>query len=128
MPLVVVPKIVADMIISATIFGTTTRGFISATIFGTTTRGMCHYAASIVAHYHASNMAAVFSGCTLGEPHLDILIYKILAYTTSSQSPRTLGTGTPCSWRAFITRYSRSTACAEGSNFPGYTSEQYIIL
>ena len=36
-----------------------------------------HYAAYIIAHYHASNMAAVFSDCTLRElqePHLSILI------------------------------------------------------
>ena len=43
-----------------------------------------HYAASIIAHYHTSNMAAVFSDCMLGEPqtpHLAILMYKILGNT-----------------------------------------------
>ena len=28
-----------------------------------------HYAASIIAHFHASNMAAVLLRCMLGEPH-----------------------------------------------------------
>ena len=28
-----------------------------------------HYATSIIAHYHALNMAAIFVGCLLREPH-----------------------------------------------------------
>ena len=34
-----------------------------------------HYIASIIAHYHASNMVAIFSDCTLGEPQTPSLSY-----------------------------------------------------
>ena len=43
------------------------------------------YAASIIAHYYASNMAAIFSDCTLGESlkHLQLgnMPYNILGVT-----------------------------------------------
>ena len=58
-----------------------------------------HYTASIIthsSHYYASNMAAIFSECTLGEPqtryisHPDIyiIIIKILSETVSGQRAR----------------------------------------
>ena len=34
-----------------------------------------HYAAIIIAHYHTSNMGAVFSGCMLEEPHTSPISY-----------------------------------------------------
>ena len=44
-----------------------------------------HFTASVIAHYHTSNMVIVSSDCTLGEPqsHLATLIYKILGKTIS---------------------------------------------
>ena len=45
-----------------------------------------HYTASIFTHYRTSNMAAVFSDCMLGEPHIAILIYKILGCTWYGRS------------------------------------------
>ena len=46
---------------------------------------------------------------------------KNMVPTTDSSVHRQYvrGTGTPVSRSAVITRYSRSTACAEGSSFPG---------
>ena len=34
-----------------------------------------HYVAPIIAHYHVSNMAAIFSDCTLDEPQTDSLCH-----------------------------------------------------
>ena len=44
---------------------------------------------------------------------------SVPATSLSSQSPYVFGTGTSVSYRAVITLYSLSTACAEGSSFPG---------
>ena len=47
-----------------------------------------HYTASIIAHYHISNMLAIFSICTLGDPQTSSLgqldIKKILVNTGAS--------------------------------------------
>ncbi len=52
-------------------------------------------------------------------PSCTHLSHPTLTDLSSSQSPSILGTGTPWSRSAFMTRYSRSTACAEGRIFPG---------
>ena len=39
-----------------------------------------NYTASLIAHYHVFNMAALFSDCTV-DPHLAIMIPKILDLT-----------------------------------------------
>ena len=47
-------------------------------------------------------------------------------YLSSTHNPSIIGTGTLEFWSDFMTRYSRSIACAEGNSLPGLEKQNLI--